>query len=104
MIAPVGLTAGDKIISSASADIKPGNCLPIANIPVGTVIHNIELHPGKGAQLVRSAGDSRAADGEGERLRSDPYCPPARCASIRINCTACIGQVGNIDHENVQHR
>ena len=56
VIAPVGLTAGDKIISSASADIKPGNCLPIANIPVGTVIHNIEMHPGKGAQLVRSAG------------------------------------------------
>ena len=56
IIAPVGLKAGDKIISSASADIKPGNCLPIANIPVGTVIHNIEMHPGKGAQLVRSAG------------------------------------------------
>ena len=72
VIAPVGLTAGDKIISSASADIKPGNCLPIANIPVGTVIHNIEMHPGKGAQLVRSAG------------------------------AACIGQVGNLDHENVQ--
>ena len=56
VIAPVGLTAGDKIISSASADIKPGNCLPIANIPVGTVIHNVELQPGHGAQLVRSAG------------------------------------------------
>ena len=56
IIAPVGLKAGDKVISSAAADIKPGNCLPIANIPVGTVIHNIEMHPGKGAQLVRSAG------------------------------------------------
>ena len=56
IIAPVGLTAGDKVLSSAAADIKPGNCLPIANIPVGTVIHNIEMHPGKGAQLVRSAG------------------------------------------------
>ena len=56
IIAPVGLKAGDKVLSSAAADIKPGNCLPIANIPVGTVIHNIELYPGKGAQLVRSAG------------------------------------------------
>ena len=61
IIAPVGLKAGDKIISSASADIKPGNCLPIANIPVGTVIHNIEMHPGKGAQLVRSAGTALSA-------------------------------------------
>ena len=56
IIAPVGLSVGDKVLSSAAADIKPGNCLPIANIPVGTVIHNIEMHPGKGAQLVRSAG------------------------------------------------
>ena len=56
IIAPVGLKAGDKVLSSAAADIKPGNCLPIANIPVGTVIHNIEMHPGRGAQLVRSAG------------------------------------------------
>ena len=56
IVAPVGLAAGDKVLSSAAADIKPGNCLPIANIPVGTVIHNIEMHPGKGAQLVRSAG------------------------------------------------
>ena len=56
ILAPNGLKAGDKVLSSAAADIKPGNCLPIANIPVGTVIHNVELHPGKGAQLVRSAG------------------------------------------------
>ena len=67
IIAPVGLTAGDKVVSSAAADIKPGNCLPIANIPVGTVIHNVEMHPGKGAQLVRSA------DGKGGRERPDPY-------------------------------
>ena len=72
IIAPVGLKAGDKVISSAEADIKPGNCLPIANIPVGTVIHNIEMHPGKGAQLVLRRR-CRAADGEGERRRSDPY-------------------------------
>ncbi len=73
ILAPVGLKAGDKIISSAAADIKPGNCLPIANIPVGTVIHNIELHPGNGAQLVRSAGAAaQLMAKEGER-RSDPY-------------------------------
>ena len=80
IIAPVGLKAGDKIISSASADIKPGNCLPIANIPVGTVIHNIEMHPGKGAQLVRSAGTAaQLMRRRTATLRS--VCPPVRCAS-----------------------
>ena len=58
ILAPVGLKAGDTVLASAAADIKPGNCLPLANIPVGTVIHNIELYPGRGAQLVRSAGTS----------------------------------------------
>ena len=80
IIAPVGLTAGDKVVSSAAADIKPGNCLPIANIPVGTVIHNVEMHPGKGAQLVRSAGayaQLMAKEGENAQIRS----PPARSAS-----------------------
>ena len=79
IIAPVGLKAGDKIISSASADIKPGNCLPIANIPVGTVIHNIEMHPGKGAQLVRSAGTAAqlmAKENGDAQIRM----PPAKCA------------------------
>ena len=101
VIAPVGLTAGDKIISSASADIKPGNCLPIANIPVGTVIHNIEMHPGKGAQLVRSAGAAAqlmAKENGDAQIRM----PSGEVRIVRTNCTACIGQVGNLDHENIQ--
>ena len=101
IIAPVGLKAGDKIISSASADIKPGNCLPIANIPVGTVIHNIEMHPGKGAQLVRSAGTAAqlmAKENGDAQIRM----PSGEVRIVRTNCTACIGQVGNLDHENVQ--
>ena len=73
ILAPVGLKAGDTVISSAAADIKPGNALPIANIPVGTVIHNIELYPGRGAQLVRSAGTCRSADGKGRRYGAGPY-------------------------------
>ena len=100
VIAPVGLTAGDKIISSASADIKPGNCLPIANIPVGTVIHNVELQPGHGAQLVRSAGTAAqlmAKEGELAQIRL----PSGEVRYVHTNCTACIGQVGNLDHENV---
>ena len=101
VIAPVGLTAGDKIISSASADIKPGNCLPIANIPLGTIIHNIELYPGRGAQLVRSAGGAAqlmAKEGEAAQVRL----PSGEVRYIRMNCKATIGQVGNIDYENVQ--
>ena len=100
ILAPNGLKAGDKVISSASADIKPGNCLPIANIPVGTVIHNVELQPGHGAQLVRSAGTAAqlmAKEGELAQVRL----PSGEVRYIRINCTACIGQVGNVDHENV---
>ena len=101
VIAPVGLTAGDKIISSASADIKPGNCLPIANIPVGTVIHNIEMHPGKGAQLVRSAGAAAqlmAKENGDAQIRM----PSGEVRIVRTNCTACIGQVGNTDWANIQ--
>ena len=101
IIAPVGLTAGDKVLSSAAADIKPGNCLPIANIPVGTVIHNIEMHPGKGAQLVRSAGayaQLMAKEGANAQIRM----PSGEVRIIRTNCTACIGQVGNLEHENIQ--
>ena len=100
IIAPVGLTAGDKVLSSAEADIKPGNCLPIANIPVGTVIHNVELQPGHGAQLVRSAGTAAqlmAKEGDLAQVRL----PSGEVRYIRTNCTACIGQVGNVDHENV---
>ena len=100
IIAPVGLAAGDKVISSAAADIKPGNCLPIANIPVGTVIHNVELQPGHGAQLVRSAGTAAqlmAKEGELAQIRL----PSGEVRYVHTNCTACIGQVGNLDHENV---
>ena len=100
ILAPVGLKAGDTVISSASADIKPGNCLPIANIPVGTIIHNIELYPGRGAQLVRSAGAAAqlmAKDTELAQVRL----PSGEVRLVRMNCTAVIGQVGNLDHENV---
>ena len=100
IIAPVGLIAGDKVLSSAAADIKPGNCLPIANIPVGTVIHNIEMHPGKGAQLVRSAGTAAqlmAKENGDAQIRM----PSGEVRIVRTNCMAVIGQVGNIDHENV---
>ena len=100
ILAPNGLKAGDKVISSASADIKPGNCLPIANIPVGTVIHNVELQPGHGAQLVRSAGTAAqlmAKEGELAQGRL----PSGEVRYVRTNCVATIGQVGNLDHENV---
>ena len=100
ILAPHGLKAGDKIVSSANADIKPGNCLPIANIPVGTVIHNVELQPGHGAQLVRSAGTAAqlmAKEGDLAQVRL----PSGEVRYIRTNCTACIGQVGNVDHENI---
>ena len=100
ILAPNGLKAGDSVISSSTADIKPGNCLPIANIPVGTVIHNVELQPGHGAQLVRSAGTAAqlmAKEGELAQVRL----PSGEVRYIRTNCCACIGQVGNVDHENV---
>ena len=100
ILAPNGLKAGDKVISSATADIKPGNCLPIANIPVGTIIHNVELQPGHGAQLVRSAGTAAqlmAKEGELAQVRL----PSGEVRYVRTNCTATIGQVGNLDHENI---
>ena len=100
ILAPVGLKPGDQVLASAAADIKPGNCLPIANIPVGTVIHNIELQPGYGAQLVRSAGVAAqllAKEGELAQVRL----PSGEVRYVRMNCTAVIGQVGNIDHGNI---
>ena len=100
ILAPNGLKAGDVVISSANADIKPGNCLPIANIPVGTVIHNVELQPGHGAQLVRSAGTAAqlmAKEGDLAQVRL----PSGEVRYVRTNCLATIGQVGNLDHENV---
>ena len=100
IIAPMGLKAGDTVISSETADIKPGNALPIYAIPVGTVIHNIELYPGKGAQLVRSAGayaQLMAKEGDLAQVRL----PSGEYRYIRMNCKATIGQVGNMDHSNI---
>ena len=100
ILAPYGLSVGDQVVSSATADIKPGNCLPIANIPVGTVIHNVELQPGHGAQLVRAAGVAAqlmAKEGDLAQVRL----PSGEVRYVRTNCTACIGQVGNLDHENI---
>ena len=101
ILAPNGVKPGDKILSSDAADIKPGNCLPIANIPVGTIIHNIELYPGKGAQLVRSAGGAAqlmAKEGKMAQVRL----PSGETRYIRMDCKATIGQVGNLDHENIK--
>ena len=101
IIAPNGIAKGDEIISSANADIKPGNALPIANIPVGTVIHNIELYPGKGAQLVRSAGGAAQLMAK-ENGNAQVRLPSGEVRIVRLDCKATIGQVGNLDHENVQ--
>jgi len=101
IIAPQGLKVGDVIISSETADIKTGNTLPIKNIPLGVVINNIELSPGKGAQLARSAGSSAqlmAKDGTMAQIRL----PSGEVRVVRVECKATIGQVGNIEHENVR--
>ena len=101
IIAPLGLKVGDMIVSGESADIKVGNALPIANIPVGTMIHCIELKPGKGAQLVRSAGNAAqlmAKEGAYAQVRL----PSGEVRLIPMNAKATIGQVGNIDHANIQ--
>ncbi len=100
ILAPVGLKAGDKVESSSNADIKPGNCLPLANIPVGTVISVIELHPGKGGQLVRAAGEAAqlmAKEGDSAQIRL----PSGEYRLVKLACKACIGQIGNIDHANI---
>ena len=101
IIAPVGLTAGDKVYSGAEADIKPGNTLPIANIPVGTFIHNVELYPGKGAQLVRSAGTFAQLIAK-ENGVAQVRLPSGEVRLIRLDCKASIGQVGNIEHDTVK--
>ena len=100
ILAPVGLNVGDTVLSSAAADIKPGNALPLANIPVGTVIHNIELYPGKGAQLVRSAGVAAQFMAK-ENGMATVRLPSGEYRKVRLNCIACIGQVGNVDHANI---
>jgi large subunit ribosomal protein L2 len=101
IIYPNGLSVGDTVMSGPEADIKPGNALPLINIPLGTVIHNVELKPGKGAQLVRSAGTSA------QLMAKENDFAQVRLASgevrmVPMNCKATIGQVGNLDHENVK--
>jgi large subunit ribosomal protein L2 len=100
IIAPNGLAVGDTIRSGADADIKPGNALELSNIPVGTFIHNLELYPGKGAQLVRSAGNMAQLMGK-EETYALVRLPSGEMRKIPISCMATIGQVSNIDHENV---
>ena len=101
ILAPTGLNAGDKIVAGAGADIKPGNALPLENVPLGTYIHNIELYPGKGAQLVRSAGDAAQLMAK-ENGMATVRLPSGEMRKIRLDCMATIGQVGNIDHANVK--
>ena len=98
ILAPNGLTVGTKLMNGTNAEIRVGNCLPLQNIPIGTQIHNIELYPGKGGQLVRSAGNSAqlmAKEGKYATLRL----PSGEMRMVPIICRATIGQVGNIDHE-----
>ena len=102
IIAPEGLTAGDVVYSGADADIKPGNTLPIANIPVGTIINNIELYPGKGAQLVRSAGAMAQLVSKEPNGLAQVRLPSGEVRWIRLDCKATIGQVGNIEHDTVK--
>ena len=102
IIAPNGLKVGDTVVSGPEADIIAGNALPLANIPVGTFIHNVELYPGKGAQLARAAGiqaQLMAKEGAYALIRL----PSGELRNVPANCMATIGQVGNIDHENVSY-
>ena len=101
VIAPHGVTVGDVLYSGAESDIKPGNVLPISAIPVGTLIHNIELYPGKGGQLVRSAGAVAQLMAK-ENGKAQVRLPSGEVRFVRLNCTATIGTVGNLDHENVK--
>ena len=101
IIAPDGLKVGDTVVSGAAADIKPGNALPLENIPVGTFVHNVELYPGKGAQIARAAGimaQLMAKENGLALLRL----PSGELRNVPIACMATIGQVGNVDHENMK--
>ena len=101
ILAPAGLKVGDKVMAGPDADIKPGNALPLINIPTGTVIHNVELYPGRGGQLARAAGNAAqlmAKEGEYALLRL----PSGELRKVPANCMATVGQVGNLDHENVK--
>ncbi len=101
IVAPAGLTDGDVVYSGSTADIKVGNTLPIANIPVGTLIHNVELYPGKGAQLVRSAGAVAQLMAK-ENGVAQVRLPSGEVRIVRLDCKATIGQVGNIEHDTIK--
>ena len=101
IIAPNGLKVGDKIVAGESADIKPGNALPLQNIPTGTFIHNVELYPGRGAQLARAAGNMAQLMAKENGLALLRL-PSGELRNVPINCMATIGQVSNTDHENVK--
>ena len=101
IVAPVGLTDGDVVATGSNVDIKPGNVLPISQIPVGTIIHNIELYPGKGAQLVRSAGVAAQLISK-ENGVALVRLPSGEVRYIRLDCKATVGQVGNIEHDTVK--
>ena len=101
ILAPVGLTEGDKVVSGKNVDIKPGNCLPIENIPVGTLIHNIELNPGQGGKMVKAAGGEAqlmAKEGNYAHIRL----PSGEMRLVRAKCRATIGTIGNTDHSNIK--
>ena len=102
ILAAEGMKVGDKVRSGEDADIKPGNALPMSAIPVGTFIHGIELYPGKGAQLVRSAGNMAQLMGKEEKYALVRL-PSGEMRKVPVNCRASIGQVSNIDHENVSY-
>ena len=101
IVAPVGLKVGDVVTSGEEADIKPGNALPLSNIPTGTFIHNVELYPGKGAQLARSAGTMAQLMGKENKMALIRL-PSGEMRNVPLNCMATIGQVGNVEHENVK--
>ena len=101
ILAPIGLKVGSKVMAGKNADIKPGNSLPISSIPVGTMIHCIELKPGKGAQMVRSAGNAAqlmAKEGKYAHVRL----PSGEMRLVSVDCIATIGQIGNTEHENIK--
>jgi large subunit ribosomal protein L2 len=101
ILAPLGLKVGDTVMSGATAEIRPGNCLPISSIPVGTMVHNIEIKEGRGGQLVRSAGTAAqllAKEGDFAQIRM----PSGEVRLIRQDCSATVGQVGNLDHSNIK--
>lgn len=101
IIAPNGLKVGDTVVAGTTADIKPGNALPLTNIPTGTFIHNVELYPGKGAQLARAAGNMAQLMAK-ENGMALLRLPSGELRNVPVQCMATIGQVGNIDHENVK--